>query len=316
MKEILYCIDKCNNIVWSGDWKNLIEKILCCADKYNSLVTIFLTVVATYIAARQFFETKFHKIEVIFPYNEIYGNEIFIPYIYIFNKKNKVEIITEIMLKIGSNCVLLLKTFEEPIVLNSMEMKKINLDKVSFYGFGTKIISNMSEIINNSKIKKSIILNTPYGSINTKSLKHIPENLYIDMSFKNKITPIYLREWLDKDGDVINYQTKYIGKIYRDDKILEKFYVFKNGLIKNIFFDKYFLSNSVNLKTINSLKETKDFLLNIFKFNSDIKYRIDLYEYEYKQHLEAETTELNVINSRIKFLLIKIFLYFIEKLNK
>lgn len=295
--------------------KEILHYAIYYANMYNNLATLLLTVIATYIALKQFFETRFHKIEVMFPYSENYGNEVCVPYIYIFNKKNKVEVITEILLKIGAGSILTVKTFDEPILLNAMEMKKINLDKVSFYGFETKIISNMNEIFYNKKIEKNILLNTPQGIVKAKNLQYIPEDLSIKMYFQDDIKPIYLRECLDADGDVINYQTMYIGKIYKNDKEMIKFYVFKNGVIKCAMLDKYFLYDNVNLENLKNIDKTKDYLLNIFKYKNNTNYSLILYEHEYKNQLNMETIEINVVNSKIKFFLIRLCLCIAKKLS-
>lgn len=235
---------------------------------------IVIAMVAVWFAFREWNSKKGHSLEVIYSVSYSCYQQPKISDLWIYNKKNKIEVITEINVLFGANWVLQLKEFSNnAFILNPNEMKKVDLDPVSIYAVNCKPV-NMKSIFQNPKIKKTFFLTTPDGRIKAKNLKQIPYDTFIkDTLYKGAFGYIYHRQY-PVDNMVLDFKIKYFGYCWFSEKIKYPFYIYQDGIIHTEGFEIKCIK--VDLEKYNNIEKIKKFLSG--KRLIDKKHTIEVYQ--------------------------------------
>lgn len=272
-----------------------------------------IALLVSYFAIRDGFSKVGHKFEVIYctlsgSYQQPYIYEMFI-----CNKKNKTEVLTEINVLIGSNCALNLHKFREPLILNPYEMKRITFKPVSVYAINNQPI-NMKEIFEKYKESIDIIFTTPNGTIKAKRSTQIPYASFIgDALKKGAFYFIYHREY-PVNNKTLDFKIKYFGDI-KNKTEKGYFYIYQDGVIRTDFCLKD--NFNIDLTQFQEIESVKKFIQNSKLLNG--RYTVKIYERDKRIDRFYETSsEVSVpIFSKYKYFLIEPLIRFYQnKKNK
>lgn len=249
---------------------------------YNYLIVFFekdlraetiIAIVALWFPLKEWLSKKGHKIEVIYSVCYSCYQQPKISDLWIYNNKNKIEVITEINVLFGANCAFQLKEFNEAFILNPYEMKEVDLDSVSIYAINCKPV-NMRAIFENKKIKRTFFFTTPDGRIKGKNLKQIPHDTFIkDTLYKGAFGYIYHRQY-PVENKVLDFKIKYFGYCVFSEQKKYPFYIYQEGLIRTDGLKQDHIK--IDLEKYNTIDKVKRFLSG--KRLDDKKYTIEIYQ--------------------------------------
>lgn len=222
----------------------------------NDIITLWLTVIATYIGLSTWFKSRGHDLKVVYAISSHLGTEKRISPLFIYNNKNKPEAITQIDVLFGGNVSLELMKFHDPLIIPSYSMVKVKLEPVSLYAIDDKI-TNMDDIFENRKIKPIFYFTTPEKIIKARTLKMLPYDNFMKVSLTKKaFFSVYSMSYKLEDT-VYSYKIRYVGKIILESKENCSFHIYRDGIFKMIYgpnitlwIDKESLSNKDKIKNI------------------------------------------------------------------
>lgn len=240
----------------------------------NMTAEIIIAIVALWFAFKEWNSKRGHNLEVMYSILSSSYHQPQISDLWIYNKKNKIEVITEINVLFGANCVLQLKEFDNnAFILNPNEMKKVDLDPISIYAMNCRPI-NMTTIFNNHKIKKTFFLTTPEGRIKAKNLKQIPHDTFIKDILNNAAFGYIYHRQYPAENRVLDFKIKYFGYCVFSEQLKCPFYVYQDGIIRTEGLKKDFLK--IDLEEYNTIEKIKKFLLGAKLAKQ--KYIVEIYQ--------------------------------------
>lgn len=198
---------------------------------------------------------------------------------YIYNKKNKTEVITEINVLFGANCILHLHKFKEPLILAPLEMKKVTFEPISIYSINC-IPINMGEIFDNYKKSMKIIFTTPYGKVIAKKLRQIPHDTFIGDALRKGAFYYIVHNEYPVNNRILDYKIKYFGEVMINKIVKGYFYVYQDGIVRTDFCAKDFLK--IDVEKLDDINDVKKFIQQAKLYKS--RYTVTIFERD--NHIE------------------------------
>ena len=284
---------------YAKDAWNFFKEVLNYLIQKDSLLTIFVGT----LTLRECFSRIGHKFKIVYVISETIHCPPQISELYIYNSKNKTEIITEINVLFGVNCVFQLHEFAEPFILQPYEMKKINLERISVYSCGCKAI-NMKDMFNKAHNKMKFILTTPNGCYKTKRLSQFPHNTFIKKALKEDLFFYITHLSYPINGKSFDYKVKYYAELYGvKNEILGNVWIYKNGEVYTLFCSNKFFQ--IDLKKYNNTEKIKNYLISQ-KLIKKQKYTVKVFTRNYKMHEYNEEEIILPIFTKFKYIVAKI----------
>jgi len=208
------------------------------------------------------------------------GNDSYISNITLENLKDRAIVIFNIELKIGNNYYIEIENFEKkPLIIKPFEIYQQSFEPILFYYFNMKRV-DISKLLNDIKIKKTIVLTTPDG------MYHVKESIQLKNSlikfFNNYCTALIKPYRIFYDGHsygdnvkfLIDFDGKHTIAIEKNDTRLKKFVNFQlteAALENREMLEKFLFEKKAEGKiSFDSL--------NVYDFQSKVKVASDRYD--------------------------------------
>lgn len=284
---------------YAKDILNLLKIVFNYLTQKDSLLAISVGI----LTLRECFSRIGHKFKIVYVISKTINCPPQISELYIYNSKNKTEIITEINVLFGANCVLQLHEFTEPFILQPYEMKKINLERISVYSCWCKAV-NMEDMFSKAHNKMKFILTTPNGCYKTKRLTQFPHNTFIKKALKDDLFFYITHLSYPINGKIFDYKVKYYAELYGiKNEILGQVWIYKNGEIHTLYCSNKI--SQIDLKIYNNAEKIKNYLISQ-KLIKKQKYTIKVFTRNYKMHEYNDEEIILPIFTKFKYILAKV----------
>ena len=272
--------------------------LICWLGEYDFLATwamLAIGVIGLLFAWYAFNSKRMHDLRITYcvTYDFNAGSEPRISTLYIFNNKDKAEIITEIAVLFGGNVWLQLIDFQydEAPVIGPYEMKKIELPPVSLYAHNAQIVT-MDKVLQNRR-RFRFIITTPTGQVRPIALK---QQLF-DTAFPqmlSKLGFLWIKPYdYSVNGKTCSYKVKYFGNVLLKDGKKAFFCIFDDGWLKFDGQPQYQFDTSEMTEA-----NIKKVLRNIKRKNGT-KLPIKTIEIN-KRHKSIDSSFINMSNPKLK----------------
>lgn len=214
--------------------ENILNELETLLTLLISLVALFISIIALYFTVRAYLLKSGHNLrcDISTCLSTVSCDDVYISNLTLENLKDRATIIFCIYLKIGRNNFLILEDFEnDPLILKPYEVHHKSFDPILFYSMGFKKVK-LDTLLNDNKIKKSILLSTTDGKYVVRSrTKHWRP---LRKFFNNHLTFIIHPERYSFNGkqygnnvkflvEFTTTENKSVIELYEGDYRLKKF---------------------------------------------------------------------------------------------
>jgi len=280
------------------------------SDKANSIIAL----IATWFAFREWNSKRGHDLEVVYAISSISNQQPSITDLWVYNKKNKIEVITEINVMFGANCILHLKEFNDTaFILNPFERKKVNIEPISLYELSNTTV-DMYKLFMNKKIKQTFYFTTPDGKVKAKKSKQSPNHIFIkDALHKGAFYYIFPKQFPIQDK-ILDWKVKYFGYCIVSQNEKYPFYIYCDGKIR-IEYLKTKCKN-IDLSKYDTIDKVKKFLLK--QKIKQSKYTIEIFQrpYSLEEYYKLEDADItSIVFSHWKYFFIEPIVRWLQNRN-
>lgn len=197
--------------------KELIENYESLTTLIISIVALLISIIALYYTVQAFLLKSGQKLRCdISTCSTIKCNDSYVASITLENIKDRATVIFEIYLKLSRGNYLLIESFEnKPLILKPFEVYYKEFDPLLFYSSGMKKIS-LKKVLQNRKIKRSILLSTTDGKYTVKS--NTKRWSPISIFFTNYMTAIIKPVRIPYKGKYYGDKVKYLVELKSKNK--------------------------------------------------------------------------------------------------